>query len=57
MSAPISARLSSNPVRVGLSPTPAIVTSDPGTSSAATSGNAAEEGSPGTAIGAAVNSG
>ena len=34
-----------------------MVTSEPGTISAATSGNAAEEGSPGTTIGAAVSSG
>src|SRR5205823_10982295 len=57
MSAPISRRLVNSPVRDGLSPTFSIVTSDPGTNNAATSGNAAEDGSPGTAIGAATSSG
>ena len=57
MSAPISRRHSSRPVRSGLSPTPSIVTSEPGTISAATSGKAAEDGSPGTTIGAAASSG
>ena len=57
MSAPISAGTSNSPVRDGLSPTPSIVTSDPGTISAATSGKAAEDGSPGTTIGAAVELG
>jgi hypothetical protein len=36
------------PVRSGLRPTSRIVTSEPGTSSAATIGKAAEDGSPGT---------
>ena len=44
-------------MRSGLIPTPSTVTSDPGTISAATSGKAAEDGSPGTMIGAAVISG
>src|SRR5215467_9774107 len=57
MSAPISRRHSMSPVRSGLMPTPSIVTSEPGTISAAISGKAAEEGSPGTAIGAAASSG
>ena len=38
-----------SPARVGLSPTFSIVTSLPGTTSAATAGKAAEEGSPGCA--------
>ena len=57
ISAPISSRHSSKPVRSGLMPTPSTITSEPGTISAATSGKAAEDGSPGTRIGAAVSSG
>ncbi len=56
-SAPISRKHSNNPVRRGLTPTPSIMTSEPGTISAAISGNAADEESPGTAIGAAASSG
>ena len=47
---PISRSRSINPARVALRPTLPIVTRDPGTSSAATIGKAAEEGSPGTMI-------
>ena len=36
------------PVREGFSPTPSMVTSDPGRAAAATAGNAADEMSPGT---------
>ena len=48
--APIRSRISSSPVRVGLSPTPVSDTSLPGTSEAATRKKAAEEMSAGTAI-------
>jgi len=48
-SAPISTQVSNRPVRRGFSITPCTVTSLPGTISPAASGNAAEDGSPGTA--------
>ncbi|QYU68541.1 MFS transporter [Leptolyngbya sp. 15MV] len=48
MSAPISASVAKKPARSGFIPTPRSTMSDPGTSSAAAAGNAAEEGSPGT---------
>ena len=44
-------------MRSGLSPTPATVRVEPGTISAATSGNAAEDGSPGTVRADATSSG
>ena len=47
-SAPIATRASSTPVRVGFSPTFSTVMSLSGTTSAATSKNAAEDRSPGT---------
>ena len=49
--------VASNPVRNGLSPTEGIVTVDPGTSSAATRGNAADDGSAGTTTLAPLSSG
>ena len=48
--APIRPRISSRPVRVGLSPTPVSASSLPGTIVAATTKKAAAEMSPGTAI-------
>src|SRR5262245_31935081 len=51
-SAPMRRRMWSAPVRVGLSPTPRSRTSEPGTRSAATTRNAADDGSPGTGISA-----
>ena len=48
MSAPISSSVSIRPVRVGFISTFSMVTSDPDTSSAATSGKAVDDGSPGT---------
>ena len=47
----MSARVVRSPLRSGLSITPSRITSEPGVISAATSGNAAEDGSAGTAIG------
>ena len=47
---PIARSTVISPARVGLRPTFSIISSLPGTSSAATMKNAAEEGSPGTAI-------
>src|SRR6185437_10315920 len=55
--APIWASVVRSPVRSGLSITPSRITSDPGVSSAAISGKAAEDGSAGTTIGAGANSG
>ena len=55
--APISRSVVKRPVRSGLVMTSERTTSDPSTISAATSGNAAEEISPGTVIGAAASSG
>src|SRR6185312_5359247 len=55
--APISASVIRSPVRSGLSITPSRITSEPGVSSAAISGKAAEDGSAGTTIGAGANSG
>src|SRR3712207_4892667 len=49
-SAPIPRSISKNPLLVGLSPTPSMRTSEPGTTSAAATQNAAEEMSPGTEI-------
>ena len=48
-SAPMSIQVWNRPVRSGLSITPSTVTSEPGTTSAAARGKAAEDGSPGTA--------
>ena len=48
-SAPMSSQVWNRPVRSGFSITPSTVTSDPGTTRAAASGKAAEDGSPGTA--------
>ena len=53
MSAPISMSESSRPTRRGFIISPSMVTSDPGTISAATSAKAAEEGSAGTITGRA----
>jgi hypothetical protein len=50
MSAPISSSVSINPVRRGLSSTPGMEICEPGTISAAASGNAADDGSRGTSI-------
>ena len=47
-SAPISRRVSNRPARSGLSSTPSTVTAEPGVIRAATSGKAADDGSPGT---------
>jgi hypothetical protein len=55
--AAISRNTSNSPARSGFSPTPVTVTAEPGTSKAATSGNAAEDGSPGTMTSAARSSG
>ena len=57
ISAPISCRQSSRPARSGFSPTPSIRSREPGTSSAAASGNAAEDTSPGTSTSAPRSSG
>ncbi len=57
IAAPISASVVSRPVRSGFIITPSRITSEPGTISAATSGNAAEDGSAGTTIGAGASSG
>ncbi len=57
MSAPISSRHSSSPARSGFSPTPSIRSREPATSSAAASGKAAEDTSPGTATSAPRSSG
>ena len=51
ISAPISRRVARSPVRSGFIITPSMTTSEPGTISAATSGNAAEDGSDGTTTG------
>ena len=48
MCAPMAVRMSSTPVRVGLSPTSDKVTREPGTIAAAASRNAADEMSPGS---------
>ena len=48
ISAPISLRVVNRPPRNGLTPTPRSVSDEPGTASAATTKNAADEGSPGT---------
>ncbi|MDT4837889.1 hypothetical protein FQZ97_716320 [compost metagenome] len=50
MSAPISCNVRIRPVRVGFMSTLRMVTSEPSTSSAATSGKAVEDGSPGTSM-------
>ncbi len=50
ISAPISCSVRIRPVRVGFISTLRMVTSEPGTRSAATSGKAVEDGSPGTSI-------
>jgi hypothetical protein len=55
--APISRRVSNNPVLSGFRPMALRVMRDPGTSRAATSGKAAEDGSPGTMMSAARSSG
>ena len=57
MPAPISFSVVSRPVRSGLVITPSRMISEPGTISAATSGNAADDGSAGTTTGAASSSG
>jgi hypothetical protein len=57
MSAPISRSVVKSPVRSGLVITSVSVMSEPGTTSVATSGNAAEDGSAGTSTGAATSSG
>ncbi len=55
--APISRSVVISPVRSGFRPTFSTTTREPGTSSAATIGKAAEDGSPGTSTGAATSSG
>src|SRR3989442_6284690 len=55
MRAPISCRTSRTPFRVGLTPTPVIVTSDSETSEAATRKKAAAERSPATVMSLAAN--
>ena len=57
MSAPISRSVASSPERSGFVITPSTTTSDPGTMSAATMGNAAEDGSAGTTTGDGLSSG
>ena len=57
MSAPISRSVAISPVRSGLVMTSVRITSEPGTISAATIGNAAEDGSAGTTTGAGTSSG
>src|SRR5215471_1070349 len=56
ISAPISCSVTMRPIRRGLSITPFSIISEPGTMSAATNGNAADEGSLGTAIGTGFSS-
>src|SRR5262245_1615190 len=56
ISAPISRSVTINPVRSGLVITSARITSEPGTSNAATRGKAAEDGSAGTTTGAGASS-
>ena len=56
MSAPMSFSVSIRPMRRGLSITPLMTISEPGTINAATSGNAADEGSLGTAMGVGLSS-
>ena len=57
MAAPISRSVVIRPVRSGFIITPSNMTSEPGTISAATIGNAAEDGSAGTTTGAACKFG
>ena len=57
MSAPISRNVVISPVRSGLVMTSVRITSEPGTSTAATIGKAAEDGSAGTTTGAGASSG
>ncbi len=54
--APISRSVATRPVRSSFMPTFSMRISEPGSSSAATIGNAAEEGSPGTTRSAALSS-
>ena len=57
MSAPISRSVVKSPERSGLVMTPSTTMSEPGTISAATIGNAAEDGSAGTTTGVGLSSG
>ena len=57
IAAPISPSVAMRPARSGFIMTPSRITSEPGVTSAATSGNAAEDGSAGTTIGRGTSSG
>ena len=57
MSAPISRSVVKSPERSGFVMTPSTTMSEPGTISAATIGNAADDGSAGTTTGRALSSG